>query len=312
VIKYLIRPMNLLLILTFVSPLMSCSMKETSTPQPKFTVTAHPMSTPLSIPFEHYGETFIDLPYCTANPLQKMDIYFPDSGGPWRTLVYVHGGSWMHGDKSEAAPFAGLLTSLGYLFVSINYRLFPPATFPSMIEDVKCAIRSLRSHASEYNLDTNRIAVMGASAGGHLASLLGTTKPEDGWDVGEYLDQSSRVQAVISMAGVMDLSRNFPNADIELVKQVGFGEYNVVQASPISHVTPDDPPFLLIHGDQDELVPYEQSQLMYERLIQTDVPAQLIIVKNIGHSFIEPDVDASPSLWEINQIILEFLEKYLA
>ena len=86
----------------------------------------------------------------------------------------------------------------------------------------------------------------------------------------------------------------------------------MVQASPISHVTPDDPPFLLIHGDQDDLVPYEQSQLMYERLIQTNVHAQLIIVKNIGHSFIEPDADASPSLWEINQIIMEFLEKYLA
>ena len=304
--------MNFLLILTFVSPLLSCSMKETSTPQPKFTVTSDPAATQLNVPFEHYGETFIDLPYCTVDPLQRMDIYFPDSGGPWPTLVYVHGGSWMHGDKSEAAPFAGPLTSLGYLFVSINYRLYPPSTFPSMIEDVKCAIRSLRAHAGEYNLDTNRIAAMGASAGGHLVSLLGTTKPEDGWDVGEYTDQSSRVRAVISMAGVMDLSRNFPNADIEMVKQAGFGEHNIVQASPISHVTSDDPPFLLIHGDQDALVPYEQSQLMYERLIQANVPAQLIIVKNIGHSFIEPDADASPSLWEINQIILEFLAKYLA
>jgi len=286
-------------------------MKQTSTPQPKFTVTPNPTTTPLSARFEHYGATFIDVPYCTTDPAQKMDVYLPDSGGPWRTLVYVHGGSWMHGDKSEAAMFANVITSLGYLVVSINYRLYPPATFPAMIEDVKCAIRSLRARASEYNLDLNRIAAMGASAGGHLVSLLGTTKPQDGWDVGEYLEQSSRVQAVIAMAGVMDLSRNFPNADIEAMKRVGFGEYNVTQASPITYVTPDDPPFLLIHGDQDELVPYEQSQLMYERLIEMHIPAQLIIVKNIGHSFIEPDADASPSLWEINQIILEFLAKYL-
>jgi acetyl esterase/lipase len=240
-----------------------------------------------------------------------MDIYFPASGGPWRTVVYVHGGSWMHGDKSEAARFAGGLASLGFLVASINYRLYPPDTFPAMIEDVKCAIRSLRAHAGEYNLDPNRIAAMGASAGGHLVSLLGTTDRASGWDVGEYLDQSSRVRAVISMAGVMDLSRNFPNADIEAMKRVGFGEYNVVEASPITHVTSDSPPFLLIHGDRDELVPYEQSQLMYDRLLQMNVPAQLVIIQNGGHSFIEPDMTVTPSLWEINQIILDFLTKYL-
>ena len=265
----------------------------------------------MGVSFEHHGETFIDVPYCTADPMQKMDIYFPDSGGPWRTLVYVHGGSWMHGDKSEAAMFAGGLASLGYLVVSINYRLYPPATFPSMIEDVKCAIRSLRAHSSEYNLDPDRIAAMGTSAGGHLVSLLGTTEPSAGWDVGEYLDQSSHVKAVIALAPVTDLTRNFPNADIETIKHVGFGMHNIVEASPITYVAPDSPPFLLIHGDHDELVPYEQSQLMYERLVGMNVPAQLLIVQNAGHSFIEPNVTYTPSLWEINLIILDFLSKYL-
>jgi acetyl esterase/lipase len=240
-----------------------------------------------------------------------MDIYFPDSGGSWPVLMYVHGGSWMHGYKSEAALFARGVTAHGYLVVSINYRLYPPATFPAMIEDVKCAVRSLRANAAQYNLDPNRIGAMGASAGGHLVALLGTTAADSGWDVGEYLDQSSRVRAVIAMAGVMDLSRNFPNADIEAMKRVGFGEYNVMEASPITHVTPDDPPFLLIHGDRDELVPYEQSQLMYDRLIQTGVPAQLVIVKNAGHSMIGPGGSTQPTLAEINQIILDFLAKYL-
>jgi acetyl esterase/lipase len=242
---------------------------------------------------------------------QKMDVYFPASGGPWPALVYVHGGSWMHGDKSEAALFAHLMTAQGYLVVSLNYRLYPPAMFPAMIQDVKCAIRSLRARASEYNLDPDRIGAVGASAGGHLVALLGTTKADAGWDVGEYLDQSSRVQAVIAMAGVMDLSRNFPNADIEAMKRVGFGEYNVIEASPISHITPDDPAFLLIHGDQDELVPYEQSQLMYDKLLQTNVPAQLVIVKNARHAFIVPEANTTPTLGEINQIILDFLAAYL-
>jgi dipeptidyl aminopeptidase/acylaminoacyl peptidase len=95
------------------------------------------------------------------------------------------------------------------------------------------------------------------------------------------------------------------------MKRIGFGEDNIVEASPITYVTPDDPPFLLIHGDRDELVPYQQSQLLYDKLIQANVPAQLVIVKNGSHSLIEPNSDVSPSLMELNQIILRFLEKYL-
>jgi dipeptidyl aminopeptidase/acylaminoacyl peptidase len=129
--------------------------------------------------------------------------------------------------------------------------------------------------------------------------------------VGEYLDRSSRVQAVVAMAPVTDLTREFPNADIELMRQVGFGEDNIVQASPVTHVTPDDPPFLLIHGDRDELVPVQQSQLMYDRLVQAGVPARLVIVRNARHSLTAPDGSTSPTLGEINQIILDFLATYL-
>jgi acetyl esterase/lipase len=240
-----------------------------------------------------------------------MDVYFPEAGGPWPVLVYVHGGAWMHGDKAESAIFARGMTAQGYLVVSLNYRLYPAGRYPAMIEDVKCAIRALRAHAGEYNLDPDRIAAMGVSAGGHLVSLVGTTDLSAGFDVGEYLDYSSRVQAVVAMAPVTDLTRSFPNADIELMRQVGFGEDNIVQASPITHITPDDPPFLLIHGDRDELVPVEQSQLMYDRLAQTGVPAQLIIVRNAGHSMTAPGDSATPTLGEINQSILAFLAQYL-
>jgi len=301
------------LIIALSFPILSCSFSfpfgqtlPTATPQPTATQT----STASPVPFQRYGQTLTEVAYCTADPAQKMDVYFPDSGGPWPALVYVHGGSWMRGDKTEAMMFAANMTSQGYLVVSINYRLYPPARFPAMIQDVKCAVRSLRAHAGEYNLDPDRIGAFGVSAGGHLVALLGTSEPSDGWDVGEYLDQSSRVQAVIAMAGVMDLSRYFPNADIEAMKRVGFGEDNVAQASPITHVTPDDPPFLLIHGDRDELVPYEQSQLMYDRLLQLNVPAQLVIVKNARHSFTAPE-GTTPTFVEINEIILDFLTKYL-
>ena len=217
----------------------------------------------------------------------------------------------MHGDKSEAVGFARGMTAQGYLVVSLNYRLYPTGRYPAMIQDVKCAIRALRANAGQYNLDPNRIGAIGVSAGGHLVSLLGTTDPDAGFDVGEYLDQSSRVQAVVAMAPVTDLTRSFPNADIELMRQVGFGEDNIVQASPITHVTSGDPPFLLIHGDRDELVPVEQSQLMYDRLVQANVPAQLVIVKNARHSMTAPNGLATPTLPEISQTISDFLDRYL-
>ena len=268
-----------------------------------------------TIPFEHYGVMLTNVAYCGVDPAQTMDIYFPSSGGPWPAVVYVHGGGWMHGDKSEAAMFATGMSSLGYLVVSINYRLSPAATFPAMIEDVKCAIRFLRAHATEYNLDPNRIAAMGASAGGHLVALLGTMEAGSDWDVGESLDQSSRVQAVISLAGVMDFSQPFPEVegnDVETMNRIGFNDSNKMEASPITHITADDPPFLLIHGQRDEVVPYEQSQLMYERLVRANVPAQLVIVTNASHSFEALGGSLTPTLEEINLIILEFLAKYLA
>jgi len=240
-----------------------------------------------------------------------MDIYFPPSGGPWPALVYVHGGSWMRGDKSEVTGFVDQMRLHGYLVVSINYRLSPVGRFPDMIEDVKCAIRSLRAHADEYHLDPNRIAAIGPSAGGHLVSLLGTSDASAGWDVGDYLEQSSRVQAVVAMAPVTDLTQDFPNLDVVAMRDVGFNEENIVAASPVAHVTADDPPFLLIHGDQDTVVPYEQSLLMHDRLLRMNVPAQLVIVKNAGHTFTEPYGSGTPTPDEIEQIISEFLAEHL-
>ena len=119
------------------------------------------------------------------------------------------------------------------------------------------------------------------------------------------------MQAVVAMAPVTDFTRSFPNANIEAMRNVGFGEHNIVPASPITHVTPDDPPFLLIHGERDELVPYEQSQLMYDRLVQSNVPAQLVIVQRAGHSLTTSDGSATPTFEEINQTILNFLTQYL-
>ena len=300
--------------------LYGCSSAQTPTPQVTHsprppTSTAVPATNtpePSPVPFRFAGQTSIDMYYCIMHGLPlKMDLYYPQSGGPWPTLVYVHGGSWVGGDKSDAAPLAERMRAHGYLVVSINYHMPPAGRFPTMIEDVKCAIRSLRANAAQYNLDPQRIAAIGSSAGGHLVALLGTADTSAGWDVGEYLDQSSRVQAVIAMAPITDLRRNFPNLDRDLMRNVGFDGEALVQASPITHVSSDDPPFLLIHGDQDLVSPAEQSKLMYKRLVEMNVPAQLIIVHGAGHDPIDPGRSATPTAEEIYQMIFDFLDMYL-
>jgi len=299
-----IRSFSLIVMLAILP--ISCSPAPTPAVEPE--IAANP--TPL--PFGFYGATITDATYCTMDgEPQKMDIYFPDAGGPWPVLVYIHGGSWMTGDKGEAAGLGDNMIAQGYVFVSLNYRLYPDVRFPKMIEDVKCAIRSLRAHAEQFNLDPNRIAAIGASAGGHLVALLGASDPSAGWEAGEYLDQSSRVQAVIAMAPATDFSKKFTNADIQTLVLVAFGSKNIPAASPVSHVTPDDPPFLLIHGNRDPVLPMEQSQLMYDALNKAGVPAQLLVVENGDHSLTAPDGSAQPTIEEIDQIISDFLAKYL-
>jgi acetyl esterase/lipase len=203
------------------------------------------------------------------------------------------------------------MTPRGYAVVSVNYRLYPFGRFPGMIEDVKCAVRFLRAHATDYNLDPQHFAAIGASSGGHLAALLGTSDEKAGWDVGEYTEYSSRVQAVADMSGPTDLTQKFTNTDIALLILVAFGGEQIVKGSPVTYVTPDDPPFLIIHGDNDGVIPVEQSQLFYDSLIKAGVPAQLVIVKNGDHQLTAPDGSATPTLAEINQMELDFLDKYL-
>jgi acetyl esterase/lipase len=294
----------LLWTMAFTLVLSSCAAKQNRIKQSK----AH-QTRPA---FGSYGATIQNITYCTMQgEPQEMDVYLPGAGGPWPVLVYVHGGSWMTGDKAEAGMFVGGMTAQGYAVVSLNYRLYPAARFPQMIEDIKCAIRSLRAHAREFNLDADHIAALGVSAGGHLVSLLGTTDPSAGWDVGEYLEYSSRVQAVIALAPATDLTQQFLSPETQAQLLQGFGTANILTASPITYVSPGDPPFLLIHGDRDPLLPVQQSQAMYEKLIAAGVDAQLVIVRNGDHSLTAPDGSASPNLFEIHQIISEFLAKYL-
>jgi len=261
-----------------------------------------------------------DVTYCTIDGVGlKMDIYYPATDKrPEPVLVYVHGGGWTKGDKGAGAGSADIneLVERGYFVAAINYRLAPQYKFPAQIEDVKCAIRFLRASASRYGIDAEFIGAWGGSAGGHLVSLLGVTDSSAGLEgSGGYASQSSRVQAVVDMFGPTDLTQGFSGANPQILKEV-FGATDskdeiLKRASPVSYVTSDDPPFLIMHGERDTLVPLSQSQELYNVLMEAHVPATLIVVKNAGHGFSPAGGQISPSRAKITNMITDFFDQHI-
>lgn len=251
-----------------------------------------------------FGTIKKDIAYCTQDGQELlMDVYYPTSVGPWPGLVFIHGGAWAEGDK---APLAMVPTDTGFLVVSINYRMYPAYRFPAMIEDVKCAIRHLRAHASAYNLDPQRIALVGHSAGGHLAALAGLAGESDGWETGAYLDYSSQVQAVVTMSGPSNLNGPYPGEVQEFINLV-FGPEQLSSGSPLQYAHPEAPPFLIVHGDADPVVPVEQAYLLHEALLQAGSPVELLILKNGGHGLEPVGEEMIPSIDEMFAKITAFL-----
>lgn len=256
-----------------------------------------------------------DVTYCIADGIDlKMDIYFPSAtwGKPRPATVYVHGGAWIGGDKRDGAGILEIpeLLLRGYVVAAINYRLAPKYKFPAQIEDVKCAIRSLRANAATYRIDPDRIGVWGGSAGGHLVSLLGLTDRSAGFDVGQHLDQSSRVQAVVDYFGPSNLT-DFQSGSLPQLLMVFGSKEGLRKASPVTYITSDDPPFLIVQGELDTLVPPEQSQELYRKLTAAGLQATLVMVKNAGHGFRPVDGPISPSRAEITKMTADFFDKHL-
>ena len=220
---------------------------------------------------------------------QKLDVYVPRGDGPFPLVLWVHGGAWEGGSKESAGPVAHLL-GRGYAIASTNYRLSRHALFPAQIHDVKGAVRYLRANAKKYKLDPDRFGVAGGSAGGHLVALLGTSgdvKELEG-DVGPK-DAGSRVQCVLDFFGPTDLARMSPPKGREnpITRLLGGAPADkkelAAQANPITFVSKDDPPFLIVHGDKDAVVPHSQSELLHEALRKAGVDSTLMIVPDAGH-----------------------------
>jgi acetyl esterase/lipase len=248
-----------------------------------------------------------------------MDIYHPRStNAVVPALLNVHGGGWTKGDKAAGAGTReiGEMVRRGYLVAAVNYRLAPEYKFPAQIEDVKCAVRFLRANARAYGLDPERIGAWGGSAGGHLVSLLGLTDRSAGLEgSGGYMDKSSRVQAVVDMFGPSDLTQIFNGANPRILQEVfsvtGPDSEILKWASPVTYVSSDDPPFLILHGAKDALVPVSQSLELYDRLSAVGVPATLVVVKNGGHGFAPVGGKIKPTRAEITKMVAGFFDEHL-
>jgi acetyl esterase/lipase len=224
-----------------------------------------------------------EIPYVTrGHARQKLDIYIPKGIEKPPLMVLIHGGSFTEGDKrdEDAAPWL----EEGYAVAAPNYRLLSDAGFPAQVEDCKAAVRWLRANASAYGYDPGRFGARGSSAGGYLVTMLGVTGARMTFDVGERLDVSSRVQAVADRYGPIDC-----------FKDQG--------ANLIDHITPECPPFIIVHGDSDPLVPHRESELLAAALAKAHVPVTLYTVKGGGHGgFDDPGAEAA---------VREFFERHL-
>jgi acetyl esterase/lipase len=256
----------------------------------------------------HIKRKWLNRKYATQSPAQKLDIYLPDEGnGPFPVIVSIHGGAWMIGDKGDVqnSPMMEGLKR-GYAVACINYRLSDEAKFPRQIHDCKAAIRYLRANAPAFYLDPDHFGAWGSSAGAHLSALLGTSfrvrKLED-FSMGNSLSKS-KIQAVVCWYGPLE---NFLKMDKELTtsgkgvpdhsspnspeslllgQQITLVPDLVDQASPMTYIKPNSPPFLIQHGLKDATVPVEQSIQFAERYKHIVGPEKITIeiLKKAGHA----------------------------
>jgi acetyl esterase/lipase len=290
-----------------------------ATPQPTDPAAATPQARASRPPMSKAGIQTVT--YCTADgQALAMDISLPQAPSTSAPAVlYVHGGGWEHGSRAGGGFLEQLrpqLNANGFVVASIDYRLAPANKWPAQIDDAKCAVRYLRANAKSYGIDSTRIGAWGGSAGGHLVSLMGTADISAGFDVGQWSNESSRVQAVVDLFGPADLTAGGWSSDPRQVITDVFGSPPgstaevLKNASPVTWISRDDPPFLILQGDADQTVPAAQSQELAARLQAAGVPATLVMVKGGPHGLANPKEQPTPD--QLTKQIVDFFTTTLA
>lgn len=255
---------------------------------------------------------------------QKLDIYLPEapSEKPLPLIVHIHGGGWRAGSKFPC-PVMGMVLK-GYAVASVEYRFSQKAVFPAQIQDCQAAIRWLRAHAKQYHFDTEHLGAIGGSAGGHLSALVGTSGGKKAFPpIGGHEDQSDRVQAVCDIFGPADFTTVMQQAaDDKNVKNIfAFNtpsdpysgligaklddKAKADAVSPVHYVSKEAPPFLILHGTHDTLVPYAQSVQLEAALKTQGVPVWLQTLPGAGHG---GPLFSKPAVLQLTQ---NFFDKHL-
>ena len=243
---------------------------------------------------------------------QIVDIYVPATPGPHPLVLYIHGGGWIGGHTRQSgalADFPKVLASLaaeGFSVASLEYRLSGEARFPAQLQDANAALRFLRAHATEYRIDPARVGIWGGSAGGHLAALTAVTCRNTGLDAAAARDGC--VQAAVTWYGVYDFAgmTATPDGNAAGGKLLGCDKAcpddRIRAVSPVTYIHAGDPPFLLIHGEDDHTVPVAQSHLGEAALRKAGVPVEAIYIPGVDHSFIgkTPDTTRDATLRAVN------------
>jgi acetyl esterase/lipase len=240
--------------------------------------------------------THRDLEYAKASSTSlRLDLYLPSERAVRPVIVWIHGGAWRSGSKSDV-PITPML-SAGFAIASVDYRLSPEAPFPAQMHDIKAAIRFLRANCDRFQLDSNRFVISGSSAGGHLAALAGVSDGVADLEgtLGEHLQVSSRVQSIVSFFGASNLQTilaqstpfglnvRVPALDLFLGGQPDAKPELARLASPVAHVDRNDPPLWLYHGDQDPQMPINQAHELQGAYQRASLPVSFEVLHNSKH-----------------------------
>lgn len=259
------------------------------------------------------GEGRKDIPYCND---QALDIYYPRKGSATTApvVIYLHGGGWENNNKASEVGMLDMLEPLrdeGFAVVSIDYRKLPEFSFPAPVQDALCSVRFLRASQTELGINPNKIALFGFSAGGHLAGMVGVLDSVNYFSQGQaYPEQSSRVNAVVTLAGLLDFENALRNNNILRIRYFLKGA-NWHSAAPASYVSSDDPPFLLIHGKQDQYVSPEQDIVFAQKLTDAGIVHEVVHVDNAEHGLGEVGGPMSISRDQIAEKIRTFIKQKL-
>lgn len=247
----------------------------------------------------------------------KLDLYrqkshVDDEKSVQPGLIVIYGGAWRSGNKEVMRIFCEQFARAGYVVAAVSYRLFPDVRFPAAVEDCKCGVRWMRENAATYRIDPKKIGAMGASAGGHLAMMLGYMDDSDGLQGnGGHEKYSSQVQCVVNYFGPFDLTlRDWKSSDEHLLVDFLGDKLDKIpdtyqKASPSHYVDADDAPTITLHGTQDPIVPYGQGTLVDATLGHLGIDSRLELVKGAVHGWWGADLQRT------QKASIEFLDKHL-